>query len=77
MKNDEKLIKKNTLRYNEYYNSQNIFDRLYQESKDNSKFVNLMRLINSENNIMLAYRNIKSNKGSKTAGVDGKTIDDY
>lgn len=77
MKNEEKVIKRNALRYNEYYNSQNIFDRLYQESKDNSKFVNLMRLINSENNIMLAYRNIKSNKGSKTAGVDGKTIDDY
>lgn len=36
-----------------------------------------MNLIMSESNIMLAYRNIKSNKGSKTAGVDGKTIDNY
>ena len=26
---------------------------------------------------MLAYRTIKSNKGSKTAGVDGKTIEDF
>ena len=28
----------------------------------------------SEENIKLAYRNIKKNKGSKTAGTDGKTI---
>lgn len=34
-----------------------------------------MELISSEKNIGLAYRNIKTNKGSKTAGVDGKTID--
>ncbi len=30
----------------------------------------------SEENIRLAYRNIKSNKGSKTAGTDGLTIKD-
>jgi group II intron reverse transcriptase/maturase len=35
-----------------------------------------MDLILDKNNIMLAYRNIKSNKGSNTAGVDGLTIDD-
>lgn len=29
----------------------------------------------SEENIKLAYRNLKTNKGSKTAGVDGKTIE--
>lgn len=34
-------------------------------------------MIKSENNIMLAYRIIKSNTGSKTAGVDGLTIDNY
>ena len=34
-----------------------------------------MGIISSEENIGLAYRNIKSNKGSKTAGADGKTID--
>lgn len=38
-------------------------------------FTNLLELILSEKNIGLAYRNIKTNKGSKTAGVDGKTID--
>lgn len=35
----------------------------------------MMEIITSEENIKLAYRNIKVNKGSKTAGVDGKTID--
>ena len=34
-----------------------------------------MEIISSRENIGLAYRNIKVNKGSKTAGVDGKTID--
>ncbi len=34
-----------------------------------------MTLIMSEENIKLAYRNLKTNKGSKTAGVDGKTIE--
>ena len=34
-----------------------------------------MKIISSEENIRLAYRNIKSNKGSKTPGADGKTIE--
>lgn len=34
-----------------------------------------MEVISSEENIGLAYRNIKTNAGSKTAGADGKTID--
>jgi group II intron reverse transcriptase/maturase len=35
-----------------------------------------MNLILDKNNIMLAYRNIKSNVGSNTAGADGLTIKD-
>lgn len=35
-----------------------------------------MTIILSEENIMLAYRNIKKNTGSHTPGVDGKTIKD-
>ncbi len=35
-----------------------------------------MSLIADENNIKLAYRNIKSNKGSYTAGVDKRNIKD-
>lgn len=36
-----------------------------------------MGLIQSDENILLAYRNIKANTGSNTKGVDGKTIKDY
>ena len=39
-------------------------------------FTNLMELILDRNNIMLAYRNIKSNTGSYTAGTDKLTIND-
>lgn len=35
-----------------------------------------MEIILSKDNIRLAYRNIKTNKGSKTPGTDGKTIKD-
>lgn len=34
-----------------------------------------MEYITSESNILLAYRNIKNNKGSKTVGTDNKNID--
>lgn len=71
-----KSIKKNKLRSAEYYNMQDIFDYLYSNSKNNKNFTDLMKIISSEENIKLAYRNIKSNTGSKTAGVDGRTIQD-
>lgn len=72
----ESLIKKSQLLRNvEYYDMQNIYDDLYNKSKRNYKFKNLMDIISNRNNILLAYRNIKRNSGSKTAGVDGKTIE--
>lgn len=37
-------------------------------------FTHLIELITSEQNILLAYRNIKKNKGSKTKGVNSTTI---
>ncbi|MGL5716813.1 MAG: group II intron reverse transcriptase/maturase, partial [Paraclostridium sp.] len=51
------------------------FDKIYLNSCNNNKFANLMDYIASENNILLAYRNIKSNKGSITAGTDNKNIE--
>lgn len=39
-------------------------------------FKDLISIITDDKNIALAYRNIKSNKGSKTPGVDGTTIKD-
>ncbi|MEE1198430.1 MAG: group II intron reverse transcriptase/maturase [Acutalibacteraceae bacterium] len=65
-----------SLRYNEYYNMQETFDELYNKSIKGSKFDKLMDLVIDENNILLAYRNIKSNGGSNTPGTDGKSIKD-
>lgn len=49
---------------------------MYEQSKQDKCFKHLMKLIVSEENIVLAYRNICKNKGSFTAGVDGKIITD-
>ncbi|NFH02374.1 group II intron reverse transcriptase/maturase [Clostridium botulinum] len=70
----EKFKKKKLLRNNEYYDFQEIQDKLYKDSKNNKKFTNLMDLIVNEENILLAYRNIKRNKGSKTAGTNTNNI---
>lgn len=55
---------------------QHCFDNLYAQSVDGQNFYDLMKLISSNENIRLAYRNIKGNTGSKTAGSDGLTIED-
>ena len=49
---------------------------LYNQSLQGKQFRHLMKYIISEENIVLAYRNICKNNGSFTAGVDGKTIRD-
>lgn len=66
--------KKQKLRNNEYYNTQETFDKLYQDSKNGKYFTNLMEHITSEENILLAYRSLKKNKGSKTKGTNESTI---
>ncbi|HEY8891036.1 MAG TPA: group II intron reverse transcriptase/maturase [Clostridium sp.] len=71
---EEPLLKKQKLRNNEYYDSQEIQDILYRKSKENYVFKDLISEIITERNILLAYRNIKNNKGSKTAGVNETTI---
>lgn len=68
------LRKRKALRNNEYYDMQGVFDELYSLSQKGSKFTKLMEIIKSRNNILLAYRNIKNNKGSMTYGTDKKTI---
>jgi RNA-directed DNA polymerase len=52
------------------------FDNLYAQSIDGQNFYDLMKLICSKENICLAYRNIKRNSGSKTAGSNRLTIED-
>ena len=64
------------VRNNSYYNMEEIFDDLYAKSLNGNGFYHLMEIITSENNIKLAYRNIKKNTGSHTAGCDGMTIKD-
>jgi len=64
------------LRHNEYYGQQSTFDELYERSLNGAKFKKLYEQIIGEENILLAYRNIKDNTGSKTKGTDGKTIQD-
>ena len=72
-----KVSNKKALRFNEYYDTQKIQDELYQLSAEGSHvFRDLMSYITQEENILLAYRNIKSNKGSKTAGTNKRTIID-
>lgn len=64
------------IRHAEYYSMQETFDDLYAKSKENAEFENLTEIIFSKENILLAYRTIKSNRGSKTGGIDKLTIDD-
>lgn len=72
-----RVVKNKILRNNEYYDIQYLLDDLYAKSKENKIFTNLMELILDERNILLAYRNIKKNKGSQTPGTNGKTIKDF
>jgi len=71
---EKKFKKRQLLRNNEYYDIQKIFDELYEKSLNGKKFDNLLSLILNEQNILLAYRNIKKNKGSKTKGTNENTI---
>lgn len=70
------MTKRKKLRHSEYYDLQGCFDELYAKSKQGDVFTNLVKIISSEENIRLAYRNIKRNLGSHTRGVDKLSIKD-
>ena len=53
-------LKKIKLRNAEYYDFQEVQDSLYQQSLKGVIFKDLMSTITSEENIRLAYRNIRS-----------------
>lgn len=76
MANKKKPLKKQKIRNAEYYDMQTAFDKLYADSVSGQQFRNLVELTQRPENIMLAYRNLRKNSGSKTAGVDKKTISD-
>lgn len=72
------MNKNSNVRHLEYYNLLATVDNLYERSKNNATHnLNLYDLVISENNILCAYRNIKSNKGSKTKGTDNINIKGY
>lgn len=54
---------------------QSVFDELYENSLAKREFKNLISIITTEENIRLAYRNLKKNAGSRTPGTDGKNIE--
>ena len=64
------------LRHAEYYGMQKTFDTLYARSQTGEIFEDLMGTILSRENILLAYRNIKANTGSRTPGTDNLSIED-
>lgn len=64
------------LRYWDYYGMTELFTDLYNRAVNEETFLDLYDVITSRENILLAYRTMKSNKGSKTPGTDGKTIAD-
>ena len=66
----EKKPKQRKIRNSEYYGMQGIFDGLYADSIKGKVFSHLMEIIESEENIKLAYRTVKKNTGSDTAGMD-------
>ena len=49
---------------------------IYEKSRAGKIFTNLVDIMKSPENIKLAYRNMRKNSGSKTAGADKKTISD-
>jgi RNA-directed DNA polymerase len=65
-----------TLRYWDYYNMTETFTNLHERASHKESFKHLYDIITSRENILLAYRTIKTNKGSKTPGTDGKSIKD-
>ena len=52
-------------------------DFLYQKSKEGVSFTGLLEAVVSDITIVTAVHNIKSNKGSKTAGIDHNRMNKY
>ncbi|WP_425454288.1 hypothetical protein [Peribacillus asahii] len=57
------------IRYWDYYGMTETFTDLYDSANKGESFRFLYDIITSRENILLAYRTIKNNKGSKTPGT--------
>lgn len=71
MKKNDIEIKNDTC-----FNMNAIFDDIYSKSCERFNFSNLMQYILNDDNLRLAYRNLKSNKIAYIKGNDGLTIED-
>ena len=69
----EKPLCMSGLRHAEYYGMQEVFDGLYAKSSKNETFTNLMNIILKRENILLAYRNIKSNDHIEVYHAESRT----
>ena len=70
------MLKVGKIRNAEYYDMVEVFDKLYADSIKGENFFKLIEIIQSEDNIKLAYRNMRKSDGGKTPGVDGLSIND-
>lgn len=68
--------KRRKIRYAEYYDLQTVLDKLYADSQKDKLFTDLVSVMTDHENIKLAYRTIKGNTGSNSAGTDKRTIND-
>ena len=73
MPKKNKTLCADDLRHAEYYGMQPVFDELYHRSLEGENFTDLMDLILSRDNILLAYRNIKANGGATQQEQTTKT----
>lgn len=69
-----KVLKVTKIRNTEYYDMTYVFDDLYAKSLKNQKFTNLLEIIQMEENIKLAYRNMRKNSGGRTPSIENLTI---
>lgn len=67
-------MKNGKIRNTEYFKLIEVFDALHEQATKQIRFTKLMKYITSDENLLLAYRNIKKNKGSLTASSDKLTI---
>lgn len=72
----KKTLKVSKIRNSEYYDMTDVFDELYAKSSAGYNFKDLFSIVQSTENIKLAYRNIRKNDGGRSPGVDGLNIKD-
>ena len=65
------------VRFSNETDLKNVLDLLYEKSGQGVSFTGLLEAMADEVTIVTAVHNIKSNKGSKTAGVDKVKMERY